>query len=174
MSGGIRILALVVHRSKIGYAVLEGSSRLLDWGVLSCKKAETFRRVPVPQRLISLLSFCQPLSVALKLVKARGRNTERVQTFAAAIQEECKKRSIRLFRVKASTVQRFFAAHSCKTRIQIAHVLGEWFSELAWHVPPKRKPWQSDSHHIPVFEAVAVGVTHFRGHAECGATSSDG
>lgn len=165
MSGGSRVLALVVHRRKVGYAVLEGPSQLLDWGVASCMAAGKLRRAGVPQRLISMLSFYQPRFVALRLVKARGRDTETVEAVGVAIRGECTQRSIRLFRVHASTVKRFFAAHSCKTRVQIARVLGDWFLELAWHVPPKRKPWQSDSHNMPIFEAVAVGIAFFQSPA---------
>ncbi len=173
MSDGIRVLAVVVHRRKIGYAVFEGPARLLDWGVTRCAAARNHRRTVVPQRLVSLLSFYQPRFVALKLVKARGRHAERVEAVGVAIQRECTERSIRFFRVHDSTVRRFFAAHSCKTRVQIAKVLGDWFLELSWHVPPRRKPWQSDSHNMPVFEAVAVGITIFRHLAECGPTSSN-
>jgi hypothetical protein len=167
-------LALAVHRRKIGYAVLEGPSRLLDWGVTRCTAARNHRCTAVPQRLVSLLSFYQPRFVALKLVKVRGRDTERVEAVGAAIQRECAERSTRLFRVDASAVRSFFAAHSCKTRVQIAQVLGEWFLELAWHVPPKREPWQSDSHNMPSFEAVAVGITCFRRLAECGPARLNG
>jgi hypothetical protein len=168
------MMALAVHRSKIGYAVLEGPSRLLDWGVLGCTGAETLRRAVVPQRLISLLNFYRPQFVAFRLVKAKGRDSKRIEEIDAALQGECTNRFIRLFRVHASTIKTFFAAHSCKTRLQIAQVLGEWFSELAWQVPPKRKPWQSDSHNMPIFEAVAVGVAHFRSLAECRLTPSNG
>lgn len=162
MSGEIRVLALVVHRRKIGYAVLEGPSQLLDWGVAGCMDATGLRRATVPQRLVSVLNFYQPKCVAVRMVNARARGTGSPQSVELAVRRECVKRSISVCPVDATTVKKFFAAHSCTTRLQIAQVIGEWYLELVWHVPPKRKPWQSDSHAMPIFEAVAVGITFFQ------------
>jgi hypothetical protein len=35
------------------------------------------------------------------------------------------------------------------------------FEELSWMVPPKRKPWHSESYHAVVFDAVATGLVAF-------------
>jgi hypothetical protein len=79
------------------------------------------------------------------------------------IERELKRHKVRLQFVDAAEVRYFFGQHGCKTKHDIASVLAAWFEELAWKLPPKRKPWQSERHATALFDAVAVGVTFFRG-----------
>jgi hypothetical protein len=58
-------------------------------------------------------------------------------------------------------VRRFFVEYGCETKHQIASVLAEWFEDLAWKLPPKRRPWEGEHHNSVIFDAVAVGVTFF-------------
>jgi hypothetical protein len=55
-------------------------------------------------------------------------------------------------------VRRFFDQTGSATKHEIASTLAEWFIELAWKLPAKRKPWQSENYQMVIFDAVATGA----------------
>jgi len=73
-----------------------------------------------------------------------------------ALRKETKGRAITLRLTDARQVRDFFALHSCKTKQQIATLVAEWYPELAWKLPPKRKPWQSEPYGASLFDAAAA------------------
>ena len=74
------------------------------------------------------------------------------------IRKETKQRSIKLHLMSTQAVKSFFRRHGCETKHQIASTLVEWFEDLHWRLPPKRKPWQSEHHSMAVFDAAAAGA----------------
>ena len=60
--------------------------------------------------------------------------------------------------IPAKTVRAFFADHGAATKHAVASLLAEWFEELTWQVPAKRKPWQSERYNTLMFDALATGM----------------
>src|SRR5438132_14243764 len=64
--GPIRILALDLHPRCFGYVVVENSSRLLDWGVCSCRRKGRPSDVLIQRRLRSLLRLWRPSLLVIR------------------------------------------------------------------------------------------------------------
>ena len=76
-----------------------------------------------------------------------------------SIKRGAQRRSIRILSLDAHRIRAFFKQRGCRSKDKTAALLAEWFPELAWRVPPKRKSWQSEPHNALLFDAVATAVT---------------
>lgn len=164
-NAGIRVLALSVRRRRIGYVVFEGSTQLLDWGVRSCVGRVDAPETATRKRIAGLLKFCLPSVVVLGKVGAGQEDDGKARIVLLAIKKECAQRSIASSYLNHQTIIGFFVDQGCRTKYEIAQTLAAWFPELAWNLPPKRKPWESEKHSAAIFEAAAIGTVYFQSRA---------
>jgi hypothetical protein len=71
------------------------------------------------------------------------------------------KRSQKLFCILGIKLGMFFEQFGAVTKYEIAKVLLTEFKELELLEPKKRKTWQSESHNMPIFDALSLGLTWF-------------
>jgi len=162
-SQGLRVLAFEVRSEKIGFAVFEGPTRLLDWGVRHFAHRKNHSEVALGKRIDTILHLYQPsIIVAHQRSDYRSRAKQRGLVMAA-IQKEATGRSISFRVVDTKALRDFFLPYECKTKYEIASTLAEWFESLTWKLPLKRMPWHSEHHNLVIFDAVAAGVVFFAG-----------
>ena len=153
-----RVLALDLRPRRAGFVVLEGSV-ILDWGVRAYGKSGTSLENTVKRRIDGLLNIHSP---SLIVVQERKVTTPTVaQTLAAIIvivKKEAISRTIDFKIMRAGDVRQFFVEHGCHNKHEIASQLATWFEELAWKLPPKRKPWQHEDHNMTIFDAAATAT----------------
>lgn len=154
----IRILAIDPTTKGFGFAVLEGSDRLIDWGVKTVrgnKQAECLGKVR------KLAEYYAAAVVALEDYKGRGsRRCPRVQHLIRAIRRWATKHRIKSRLISRAQVRRAFAPAS--TKQEIAAAIATRFPELAPLLPPPRKTWMSEDYRMNIFDAVALALTYFR------------
>jgi hypothetical protein len=161
-NAGLRVLALDVRSQKFGFVVFEGSSSLLDWGVSSYAPQYGAIDVTVERRIVNLLEVFPPSVMVLRVPHAdSGKRNARIRVVMKTLIKEARRRSISLRILGRERVRNFFIARGHETKQQIAAFLAERFPDLAWKLPPKRKPWQSEKYHMSIFDAAAVGVAYF-------------
>jgi hypothetical protein len=161
-----RVLALDVRSQSFGFAVFEGSSRLLDWGVRSFRSGVNAVKHPASQKLFVLLDEFNPSAIVTREARPERKNT-RASLFAT-MQRVATSRKIPVRFVSRETMQRAFRVAS-RTRYRIACSAAERLPELASRLPPKRKIWQSEDYRMSIFDAAALGIAYF---ARCGKYSS--
>lgn len=110
------------------------------------------------RKLKPILDLHAPGLVVVRKRRANPEIEKALMPVMQALREEVVSRSIGMRFVTAETVKQFFAARGCRNKHQIATVIAEWYPELAWRLPPKRKPWQSEPHSAALFDAAAAGV----------------
>jgi hypothetical protein len=66
--------------------------------------------------------------------------------------------------VPQSDIDVAFTPLGFRTREEIAEALTRIFPELIWHLPPKRKIWQSEHPRMTVFDAIALGLTYWQAY----------
>jgi hypothetical protein len=157
-----RVLALDVRSRSFGFAVFEGSSRLLDWGVKSFRSGVNAVKHPASEKLFALLDEFNPSAIVIREPRP-GRKNTRTSLFAT-MQRVATSRKLPVRFVSRETVQKAFRATS-RTRYRIACSAAERLPELASRLPPKRKIWQSEDYRMSIFDAAALGIAYF---AQCG------
>lgn len=148
----LRLLALEIRPKKVGFAVFERST-LMDWGVTRYGAATSAMR-----RIGSLLDLHVPAVIVIRR-RPRSKHSLTGASILRSIKRGAQRRSIRVLSLDAHKIRAFFKQRGCRSKHKTAELLAEWFPELAWRVPPKRKLWQSEPYNTLLFDAVATAAT---------------
>lgn len=157
-----RILAIDPTHRGFGYVVLEGSDRLVDWGLRQWRRGKSSNAV---DRVCNLIRRVTPDVLVIEDTRCDScRRGERVREFldrvaAATISE------VRVRRVAAAAVRARFSAAGAKNKDAVARILAAQFPELAPLLPPPRKPWKSEDERMAVFDAAALAANGARLHS---------
>jgi hypothetical protein len=160
MSVPKRLLALEVRASKLGFAVLEGSARLLDWGVRSFGEQNKEVQSALSDRIITLLAFHNPSTVVVRVRKYHSAfHNRKFLSTVAAIKAETKRNTKEFCVLTIQQVRDHFALRGQITKDDIATSLANQFEEISWKLPRRRKAFQSEARAMLVFDALANGIT---------------
>jgi hypothetical protein len=147
----------------MGFAVLEGPDRLVDWGV---RNVTGSKRAAILSAAAVLTDRYAPDLLVLEDVRAAGARrreatlgvVDQLARLAAKRNLPCRRISrVRLLRTMIHTGRRNAQALA----IEVARV----FPELADRLPAERKLWMSERYAMPIFSAVALAVTANGGQA---------
>jgi hypothetical protein len=153
-----RVLALEVRPKKYGFVVLEGPDVLLDWGIRSYRNEQIVRS----GRFDSLLQSYAPHCVVIRLRRHHSQKAaEAVRNAITEISDDMGRHSIKTRFISWTTIRRIFERRGCKNKHQIHSLLAEWFDEISWKLPARRRPWQSERPNTLLFDALATGVAFF-------------
>jgi len=151
-----RILAIDPHSRGFGYAVLEGTDRLVDWGL---KAARHHPNAQSLARILDLIAIYRPDTIAIEDHSAKSsRRRERVKKLLNEVAALCRENKIAVRRVSRGRVQKIFSLCGKLTDHDLAIALTTRFPELAIDLPPKRKPWMSPNPRMSIFGAVALAL----------------
>ena len=161
-----RTLAIEIRSRKIGYAVFEGTKILFDWGVRFFVKEQ---ESDLDHKLVKLLEKVRPTVILLSSVRARDkRNGHSVRAHIRLIKKRAGLLSIPTKSLSKVYLRTHFARSGRWNKHEVAEAIAKRFPELAWHLPRKRKPWQSEPKRQLVFDAAALALHYFTTQKHCG------
>ena len=152
------LMALVPSSWRLGFAVLRAPDFPIDWGV---KDIRTTYEVRVVADAIDLLEEYTPQVLLMEdttdgeLQRGIAAREAIFHIYAAATE-----RGLPVEAVSRDERDAVFAPFGATSKYGVAAVVGEVLPELADDVPAPRKLWESEHHHIPMFEAFALILTH--------------
>jgi hypothetical protein len=153
-----RILALDVHPKRYGYAVLEMPADLLDWGVRRQYRKDAPRRLNwVRKGLRDLLDRWRPSLIVTKQLSKPA--TSRLKKTRASLVAEARRFGIPVRPVREAAILATFGGGRHVTKHDIAQMLVQRFSFLAFLRPPLRKIYESQDYRMSMFAAVALALT---------------
>ena len=123
------------------------------------------------KRYVQLLAFSYSLYVhrsgrlrpiVIENVKQNPRRSTRAKRFSALVRELAIKLRTRVREVLPADIRQAFTEVGAATKREIATVLASLFPELRPRVPPRRKPWTSETEFMAVFDAVATSQVFYR------------
>jgi len=167
----VRTLAIEVRISYLGFVVLEGSNRLLDWGTRRCH-SDTSPAKSAMGHIDPLLAFYSPSVVVLKNMN-RSRRADR-RRIILAVKHKLAERYIEVHMVKRSDVRQTFCSSGNRNKYEIAVAIAKRFPQLQWKLPPKKRPWQPERLRTAIFDAVALGMACWEQCEPATAQSHDG
>lgn len=154
-----RILAIDPTARGFAYVVLEGSERLIDWGVSHVSLHS--KRQAIERLDGLLLQYAPDLLVTENWRSRRGAKIARGRGFLRLISTHSERDALPLRTIRRSEVQFVFRT-SGKSKHAIAEALARFFPELEDRLPRKRKPWMSEDERMNIFDALSFAVTVFR------------
>jgi len=153
-----RVLALDPMSRGFGYAVLEGPTNLIDWGI---RNAPNDNPRALLRKIKELIELYHPDVIVIEDCRHVGsRRRERVRaviTQVAALATQ----DIEVQLIPATMVHDVFGAGRTVTKHQIAMLVAEHFPEIAYRLPPQSKPWMPEDARFAIFDALAFALTFF-------------
>jgi hypothetical protein len=153
-----RVLAIDPFSRGVGFAVLEGPERLIDWGLRTTGRADNAKALRVIDKLIDRF---RPDVLALEDWESAGsRRCGRVQTLLDRIAAtEGPRVLVRL--ITRRQIRAIGPLPQTSTKRGRACFLAERFLELQPFLPPIRKPWMPEDDRMAIFDAVSFAVAYF-------------
>jgi hypothetical protein len=156
------LLALDIRAQRLGFALFDGPTKLLDWGIRVYGGPSQRAGKAVENRISSLLDSHAPSTLVIRRIHVHSPTTaQQLARIIKTIRVEARRRSAGVHVLSATAVKKFFARSGLTTKHEIALTLAEWFEDIAWKLPQKKKTWQSERFNMVIFDAVATGACFF-------------
>jgi hypothetical protein len=160
-----RILAIDPITRGFGFAVLDGPHCLIDWGLKGTSRWQEPRERWCLRQIAELIDVYRPDRVVVE--DCFDRRSRRVQTSRRLIERICnvaRLHGVSARRISRAGVHRAFPPERACTKYKIALAIAGRFPELAWRLPPIRKPWMSEDTRMGIFDAVALALAFYAQH----------
>jgi hypothetical protein len=155
------VLAMYPNMSGLCYAVFEGKSSAIDWGIKTAGKAKEKGLERHAQWLIKVFS---PATIILPKRGAVAPRSDRLQLIVSNIEKLANECGIRVHSYTRSDIQQHFIRHKVKSKDGIARVIARLLPEFVQHLPPWRKKWMSEDYRMGLFDAAALAMVYFETH----------
>ena len=157
-ASGPRVLALDPMSRGFGFAVLEGPTNLVDWGIRNAPNDNTRALL---RKISELTDLYHPDVIVIEDCRhVRSRRRQRVRSVVTQVAKlATPDTEVQL--IPAVLVQNVFGAGRAISKYRMATLVTEHFQEIAYRLPPERKPWMPEDPRFAIFDAVAFGLTYF-------------
>lgn len=154
-----RVLAIDPTNRGFGFVVFEGPERLVDWGVAYVEGDVNAKSL---LRIAGLIRRYDPDVLVVEDHTSRtSRRRGRARDLLRQAGHLAGSSQVDLCRVSVPAVRRVFAEIGVSAKYPIAAALAIRYSELAPHLPPRRKPWMNEDPRMGIFDAVAMGLAYY-------------
>jgi hypothetical protein len=158
------VLAIYPNSRGIAFVVFEGEHALIDWGIRGARYKHNRERHLAGVR--SLLALYRPVVVILQnMGEASTRRSERIRSLNKQIVELAARVGTSVCSYSRAQVRVTFGELKEATKEKIASAIATEIPALTRHIPPPRKPWNSEHASMGVFDAAALALTFFRREA---------
>jgi len=152
-----RVLAIDPSTRGVGFAVMEGPERLVDWGIKGVKSDKNRESLEHITRLIK--RYHPDVIVIENHQHKSARRRVRVRQLLNAIVLFASIGEVRVRKVSRAAIKNAFMKVGAATKHQIATEIARRFPELTPRLPPVRKPWMSEDNRMSIFDSVALALT---------------
>ena len=154
-----RLLAIDPTSRGFAYAIFEGPSSLIDWGLTRARNGCHSQRI---KRLQRLIEYSSPDVLVLEDCNRIGsprRSSARRLIGHAALASH--RNGIRTARFTRDAIRRFFAVAGGVRKHEIAITIARAFPELAPRLPRVRKIWMSEDERMSIFDAASLALVYY-------------
>lgn len=159
MTSGARVFSIDPTSHGFGFVVLEGPTRLVDWGHAHVRPCTYDGCL---ERAAGLLARYGPDAVVVEdCESSASRRGARVQKLLTGITKFVESSDATVASISLNDVQEVFASNGSATKYEIAQMIAMAFPELAIRLPPPRKVWESEDERMSLFDAAALAIAYF-------------
>ena len=159
---GTRTLSIDPTYRGFAFAVMEGSERLVDWGLPQIRD-QGQRKATIAAfaaKVESLIDLYRPQLIVLESPHATQRQKKAVARIEL-VAEIAEKHGLAVRFISRDDIRwHFHSSGSRKYEISVA--LARLFPELESRLPRKREIWTAEDERMSIFDAVSFAVTALR------------
>ena len=155
--GSTRVLGISLSTRGVGFALMEGESDLVDWGLRVVKGDKNARCL---SHVGNLIARYEPTVIALEDTLSTGvRRVTRVHGLSEEIAQLAKSHKIRVTLCTKKRIRSVLLHNPDGTKHAVAEHLGSRFQgELGFRIPKRRRCGMNADSRMDVFDAVALAA----------------
>jgi hypothetical protein len=158
-----RVLAIDPITKGFGFAILDGPHCLIEWGLKGTSRWKEPRDRWCLREVARLIDLYQPDRIVIEdCFDSHSRRGPTGRRLIEGILEVAGERGIVARRISRAGLRRAFQSEDARTKYKTALAIAGRFPELAWRLPPIRKPWMSEDARMGIFDAVALALAFYR------------
>lgn len=151
-----RYLGISARPDGFGFVVIEDTIAL-DCGMRMCERTQSVDCLG--QQFERILRMYGPTEVVIMEAESSGAPTKRTEILKS-IDGAADRKNIEVIRIDDKSLHEHFRKFNAESKYEIALIVTRILPELAWRLPPRRKPWQSEQRRTSIFEAAAAVIAH--------------
>jgi Holliday junction resolvasome RuvABC endonuclease subunit len=153
------ILAIHPKSRGFGWVLFEGSLVPVDWGIT---RAKVNKSAQCMERFKQLLDQYEPSALVLEKFDGEdSRRGDRIRELAQTMRGFANNRDMDTLVYSRDEVSVAITGSAGASRHAIARVVAERLPTLRHRLPESRKVWQSEDNRQCLFDAAALGITHY-------------
>jgi len=153
------VLAVRPTSRGFGWALFEGPLAPVDWGIASAKVNKSAQCMI---RFKQLLDQYHPSALVLeKFDEEDAHHSERIRALAKTMRGFANNRDMDTLIYGRKEVGLTVTGNAKASRHTVASAVAERFPILRPRLPEARKLWQSEDNRQCLFDAAALGITHY-------------
>lgn len=138
-----------------GFAVLKNRNVLVDWGVKTVKSGK--KNETCLARFIELVENYQPSAVVFEDCSQGSQRSQRIQALISAFEDAASAAGIKVSRFSRKQVNLRILRNRDGTKHHLAEkIAAQFFTELQFRLPQKRRTWENEPYQLDIFDAVAL------------------
>jgi len=153
------VYAIYPNANGFGFVYLDSPRNLLDYGAVRINPISNRK---VLEKIKKSFDYLRPSIVIIQdpdgYASRSGRRVHRLVDKIIAMANEEK---LKVVLYSRDQIRDVFEQFGAVTKYEIAKVLLTEFKELELREPKKRKTWQSESHNMPIFDALSLALTWY-------------
>lgn len=157
------VLAVYPMSRGIAFVVFEGPNVPHDWGVKEIRERK--KNDKTLERVKKLVDQYEPTIVVFESTAGKSRRSERIIRFYKTLSRYAETRNLTVKRYTRAEVVACFQSVGATTKREIAVAIAELIPQLVHRLPPIPKIWQSEDPRQSLFDAAALGMTHYASRA---------
>jgi len=153
------VLAVYPTCHGFAFVLFEGPEAPFDWGVKDIratqKNAKTLDAVKV------IMTKYRPRVLLIENTGHGSRRTTRIRRLYQMLVHLSDTEGIPVVRYTRQDIRECFAPVGAKTKYEIAKAIANQIPSFMHRLPPVRKLWMSEDQRQSLFDAAALGITHY-------------
>jgi Holliday junction resolvasome RuvABC endonuclease subunit len=153
------ILAVVPTPHGFSFVLFEGPEAPFDWGTKDIrgkqKNAKTLDGVK------AILCRYHPEGLILESTRHGTRRTARIRRLLCMLAHLADTEGITVARYTREDIRACFSSVGAKTKYEIAKAIANQIPAFMHRLPPIRKIWMSEDPRQSLFDAAALGISHY-------------
>jgi len=153
------VYAIYPNANGFGFVYLDSPRNLLDYGAVRINPISNRK---VLERIKKSFDYLKPSIVIIQDPDGNAtRSGRRVHRLIDKIIALANEEKLKVVLYSRDQIRDVFEQFGAVTKYDIAKVLLTEFKELELREPKKRKTWESESHNMPIFDALSLALTHY-------------
>ncbi|WP_114490719.1 hypothetical protein [Candidatus Ulvibacter alkanivorans] len=155
------VMAIFVHARGFSLAILKDALTVLGaYNVVLHKYP--IRNRDVLRKVKEKITFYLPELVILEDADGFGsRKSKRVRRAISSIEKYAESKEIPVSKYSRNDIRFVFKAFNAHSKYEIAKVISENVKQLPVSLPGKRKSHEPEHYALKIFDAIALGITHY-------------